>query len=122
MAVTTAQIATTLLRPEPAAGSLDAAAWLMWIEDARRQIKNRLGDLTALDPDDLDYVVREAVALKVKRPDPVKQVAVAIDDGSVSKTYETGAGQVAILDEWWDLLTPEDTDRSAWTINPFGSL
>lgn len=118
MTVTVDQIATTLLRTAPEAGSIDHAAWTMWIEDARRQIKNRLGELALLDQDNLDFVVREAVALKVKRPDAAKSVAVTVDDSSVSKTYESGAGQVAILPDWWELLTPALDERTAFTINP----
>jgi len=119
MTVTVANVATTLLRSPPAEASLDWAAWTMWIDDARRQIKNRLGDLALLDQDDLDYVVRESVALKVKRPDPATQISVSIDDGTISKSYEKGAGQVTITDEWWDLLTPEAVDNGAWTIKPW---
>lgn len=117
MAVIPEDIATTLLRPMP--DQIVISAWEMWIEDARRQIKSRLGDLDLLDQGDLDYVVREAVALKAKRPDGVRKVDVAVDDGSVSKTYEVGTGQVTILDGWWALLTPDEDERGAFTINPF---
>lgn len=120
MAVTSAHIATTLLRPPPALDSLEAQAWEMWIEDARNQITQRFGDIYSLDQATVDYVVREAVALKIKRPDPVLKIDVSVDDGGVSKTYEKGSGQVLILDEWWTMLTPRQdrTSRGAFTITP----
>lgn len=117
MAVTYHDVATTLLRTPPDPASTDARAWTMWIEDARRQIRRRF-DLDALDQDDLDFVVREAVAAKARRPGSERQVSISVDDGSVSRTYETGTGQVTILQEWWDLLTPDTDESGAWTINP----
>lgn len=122
MAVTPADIAKTLVRSAPAAGSAEFLAWELWIEDARRLIQTRLPDLASLDQPTLDYVVREAVALKAKRPDPVTQISVAVEgEASTSKTYEKSTGLIEIRDEWWAMLTPETTDgESAWTINPFG--
>lgn len=120
MAVDLDDVATTLLRSAPTPSSPEGKAWAMWIDDARRQIQGRLGDLDALDQGTLDYVVREAVALKIKRPDPATKVDVTIDDGSLSKTYEKAAGQVTILDEWWNLLSP-GSDAGAWTIRPAGT-
>lgn len=120
MAVDLADIATTLLRSTPASSSAEGRAWVMWVDDARRQIAGRLGDLDALDQANLDYVVREAVALKAKRPDPATKIDVAVDDGSLSKTYEKSAGQVTILDDWWNLLSP-GSDAGAWTIRPAGT-
>lgn len=122
MTVSIDDVATTLLRPTPPNGSLEANAWAMWIDDAERQIEARLGPLDELDPATLAYVVREAVALKVKRPDPVLKVDVTVDDASTSKTYEKSSGHVAILEEWWAMLTPADDGyRGAFTINPFGN-
>ncbi len=122
MLITLDDIATTLLRPTPANDSVDAKAWTMWADDAERQIERRLGPVDQLEQDDVKYVVREAVALKVKRPDPAVKVDVAVDDGSVSRTYERSAGHVTILDDWWALLTPSSRDRprGAFTINPYG--
>lgn len=121
MAVTSTDIAITCGLPTPVDGSPTDLQWSMWIDDVRRLIADRLGDLNALDQDNLDYVVREAVALKVKQPDPVVTVAVAVDDASTSKTYQRSSGQLTILDSWWDLLTPNTRDAGAWTIRPAGS-
>lgn len=124
MTVQLSDIAATLMRPTPAEDSVEGKAWTMWLGDAQRQIEARFDDLSKLDPATLDYVLREAVALKVKRPDPVVKIDVAVDDGSTSKTYERGSGQVEILDSWWAMLTPDPGDDyagGAFTINPFGN-
>lgn len=119
MTVTLDDIATTLLlSPTPAEDSLIGKAWTMWIADAQRQIRSRLGDLDNLDQDNLDYVVREAVAAKARQPDGVTQVSMTVDDGSVSKTYSRSTGLVTITDDWWALLSPTKLDdRGAFTIN-----
>ena len=101
---TVEDVATSLGRPISEVTDAELAQWNMWLGDAERQIRGRLGDVSVLDQEDLAFVEREAVVLKVKRPDPARTVTVAVDDGSVSKTYDSG--QVTILDEWWDLLSP----------------
>lgn len=118
MAVGIDDIATTLLRPAASVTDVEELAWGMWIEDARRQIARRLGDLDDLNQDDLDYVVREAVALKVKRPDEARRVDVSLDDASTSRTYERSTGQVTILDEWWALLSPAVDSGAGFSTRP----
>lgn len=109
MTVTPANVAVALGRATPSAGSPDFAQWEMWISDALMLIDARLGDVSALDQAKLDYVVREAVVAQVRRPDDATQVAVTLDDGSVSRTYRSSRGRIAILDEWWDLLSPPES-------------
>jgi hypothetical protein len=107
MAVLPADIAGTLGRPAPADGSALFTQWELWIGDARRIIKARLGDLDALDQEDLDFVVREAVAEKVRHGDGSTSETVTVDDGTVTKRWENGVtSQIDILDAWWALLTP----------------
>lgn len=106
MAVTPATIATALGVAVPTSGSPAEAQWSMWIDDALMLIEARLGDPSLLDQARLDYVVREAVAAMARRPDDATQVAISVDDGSVSRTYRSGTGRVTILDEWWALLAP----------------
>jgi hypothetical protein len=90
--------------PEP--GSVTEQQWQMWVDDALMLIDARRVLLGAEAPDEarLDYVVREAVAAHIKRPDDATQVTVAVDDGSSSRSYKSGKGRVTILDEWWALL------------------
>lgn len=121
MSVTADDVAETLGRPVPATGSTESKQWSLWIGDAERLIARRFRPLplTALDQDDLDYVIREAVALRVRNPDPVSSTTVSVDDGSVTRRYERASGQIAILPEWWDLLTPAPgADAGAFTIHP----
>lgn len=118
MSVTPADIAVELGRATPSPASFEYAQWERWIADARFLIGKRLGDITALDQPTVDYVVRLAVVAHVRRPDDATQVAVSVDDGSVSKTYRSSKGRVEILDDWWALLSPTDTTGKAFSITP----
>ena len=117
MSVTPADIAVALGRTAPALGSTEHDQWAMWIADALMLITARLGDVSLLDQDRLDYVVREAVVAQVRRPDDVTSVDVAVDDGRVSKRYSSGSGRVTIRDEWWALLSPESSGRRAFEVD-----
>lgn len=121
MAVTPAHIAVELGRTAPDPAEAEYAQWEQWIADARMLISARLGDLTALDQERLDYVVRQAVTAHVRRPDDATQVAVSVDDGNVSRTYRSSRGRVEIIDDWWALLAPVDTTGKAFSITPSGS-
>ena len=46
---------------------------------------------------------------------------VAVDDARVSRRYESSTGQITILPQWWDLLTPVDAASSdgAFTVTPY---
>lgn len=118
MAVTAYTIATALLRDAPATGSAEGLQWAMWITDAELLIKTRLGETYLLDQDVLDYVIREAVVAQVRRPDDATSVSVSVDDGSVSRQYRTGRGRVTILDEWWDLLSPQESGAFSVSLAP----
>jgi hypothetical protein len=121
VAMTPENVAVALGRTAPAADSAEFLQWDMWISDALMLIEARLGDLAELDAGRLDYVVREAVVAQVRRPDDATQVEVRVDDGSVGRTYRSSAGRVTIRDEWWDLLSPDDSTRGAFSIRPYGS-
>lgn len=112
MAVTPANIATELGQAAPASGSITEAQYTAWIAEARFLISNRLGDIAALDQPTVDYVVLHAVAEHARNPLSATQVDVKIDDGSVSKRYQSSAGRVMILPEWWAMLDPDLTDDS----------
>jgi len=106
MSVTPEMIAVALGVAAPVPSSVTEQQWQMWIDDALMLIDTRQTQLNvdSVDEAKVDYVVREAVVAHVKRPDDATQVAVSVDDGSVSKTYRSGKGRVTILDEWWTLL------------------
>ena len=118
MPVTPDDIAVELGRTTPDTDTTEYSQWELWITDARMLISARLGDLTELDQQRLDYVVRLAVAAHVRRPDDATQVAVTVDDGSVSRTYRSSRGRVEIIDDWWALLSPADTTGKAFSITP----
>jgi hypothetical protein len=104
--VTPAMLAVALGQTAPASGSVTEQQWQMWIDDAVMLIESRQNLLDADPPDQakLDYVIREAVVAHIKRPDDATQVTIAVDDGSSSRSYQSGKGRVTILDEWWALL------------------
>lgn len=104
--ITPVDIATELGQNVPAAGSPTAEQWQMWIDDALMLIQNRADGLNAVlvDQIKINYVIRQAVADHVKRPDNATQVTVSVDDASTSRTYRSGAGRVTILDDWWTML------------------
>jgi hypothetical protein len=115
-----ADIAVELGRPSLSSAEVDQ--WQSWIDQARYLIGKRLGNVAALDQADVDYVVLQAVAAHVRNPEDATQVDVAVDDGRVSKRYATGTGRVTIIDEWWDLLTPDGSGAvGAFTISPYGA-
>lgn len=124
MAVTPDDIAVALGRPAPEQSSHAWQQWAMWIADATMLIANRPAgrggplNLAALDTDVLDYVVREAVVAVVRRPDDAVQVDVQVDDGRVSKRYQTSTGRVSILDVWWTLLDPPQADTDSFSVQP----
>lgn len=117
MAVTLEDIATALGRDIPDPDSLTGRQWTQWIDDALMLIEARPLVLDDLNQDRLDYVVREAVAAHVRRPDDSTSVEVSVDDGRVAKRYASASGRVRILDEWWDLLDPGHGDQAAFEIN-----
>lgn len=120
--VTPDDIAVELGRTAPDPASTEYAQWQQWIADALYLIRKRPGIVfDDLDPEDVDYVVRQAVAAHVRRPDDATQVAISVDDGSVSKMYRSSRGRVEIIDEWWALLTPASTATRAFSIRPSGS-
>lgn len=108
MAVTLDDIATRLGVATPANDSPTGKQWLAWIDDAQALIAMRaesLGlTLEGLDPVQRLRVVTLAVVAMARKPDDATTVDVAIDDGRVSRRYESSTGRVGILDEWWTWL------------------
>lgn len=120
--VTPAKIAVALGKAAPEPGSLQEQQWQMWIDDALMLISARATELGLDLPDQakVDYVIREAVVKHVKRPDDATQVTVAVDDGSTSRSYQSGQGRVVVLDEWWDLLGLVEVNTGAYSVDMLG--
>jgi hypothetical protein len=115
MAVTPGMIAVALGQAAPEAGSVTEQQWQLWIDDAYMLIDSRVSSTTpapVIDEARLDYVVREAVVSHVRKPDDATQVTVSVDDGSTSRSYQSGKGRVTILDEWWVLLGLTDSSKA----------
>ena len=122
MSVTPAMIATALGVAAPDSPQFEQ--WELWISDALMLIEARkaeLGIATELDAAKLDYVIRQAVVGHVQRPDDATQVTVAVDDASTSRTYRSGRGRIAILDEWWTLLGLTGSATGAFSVDTVGS-
>ena len=119
-AVTPNDVADRLGRVRPV---FDTPAWLQaqtFIDQADLLITRYQARKALPDPDgaDRDYVILEAVAAVVRKPDDATSVDVQIDDGRVSKRYSSSSGKVS-LEDWWDTLWPEiNTDASAFTVRP----
>lgn len=126
MAVTPAMIAVKLGRAAPEPGSIQEQQWQMDIDDAYMLIENRadeLGvDMATISEIKLDYVVREAVAAYIKRPDDATQVSITVDDGTTSRSYQSGKGRISIIDEWWRMLGLVETESGAFSIDMVPSL
>jgi hypothetical protein len=93
-----------------------AAMWIgqaLTIIEARAVRENTTA--AALDQHVLDMVVTEAVADRFRYPDDATQITVQVDDGQVSRRYESATGQIRIRDEWWNMLFPTNTG-GAFTI------
>lgn len=122
MAVTVEDIAVELGRPTPV-DVTTAGQWSKWIDRAVRLIAERaasLGvDVSSLDPDAVDDVVTQAVALRALAPaDGAEQVTeqASVDDTQVQKSRRYGrtASGPIFLDEWWARLGLSAA-TGAWT-------
>jgi len=85
-------------------------------EERETQIKARLGDLSLLDQDVLNYVLIEAVTAKAQNPTGASSEQ--IDDYRYSLPAESR--RVTILDEWWHMLSPADAASSVFSARPYG--
>lgn len=89
-----------------------------WLNGVELIITNRLSVAVGdLDQAVLVYVETEAVADKVRRGrgDGASSITVSVDDGSVTRRYETGMSAGDITADWWDMLNPL-ARGSAYTI------
>ncbi len=123
MSVTPAMLAVALGQSAPEPGSVTEQQWQMWVNDALMLIEARrisIGESFPPEQAKLDYVVRQAVVAHIKRPDDATQVTIAIDDGSSSRSYQSGKGRVVILDEWWALLGLTETS-GAFSVDMLGT-
>jgi hypothetical protein len=108
-------IATELGRPITTAEEISQVNW--WISGAELKLRNRLGDLAALDSASVNYVVVQAVARRARNPEGKQQER--IDDYSYNLNPSAASAELIITDEEWALLTPT-TERGAFSIRAAG--
>ena len=99
-AATVEDVETAIGRPVSSDAELRQIEW--WLSGVKILIQSRLGDVSALDQDVLRYVSSETVS---------------VDDGSLTRRFETGVQTSDISDEWWALLNPV-TGSSFYSTRP----
>lgn len=104
MAVATHEdVAVSIGRPISTPAEQAQVEW--WLDGAEMVISNQLGDVTLLSQPAVKYVEVEVVAAKVRRHGTLESsITVAVDDGSVTRRYESPVTDEDIRDEWWALL------------------
>lgn len=119
MAVATWQdVAVALGRPASDFNADQQAQITYWLNGVELLIKSRLGRVDALDQDVLKMVETEAVASRFRRLSDggASSITVAVDDGSVTRRYETVSAD-EITDAWWNMLDPS-LNASGWSTRP----
>lgn len=87
-----------------------------WLDGVELLIGLRLGSVVALNQAVLKYVETEAVVAKVNRSGrDESSVTVSVDDGSVTRRYESEMTADDITEAWWSMLAPT-ISGSAYTI------
>jgi hypothetical protein len=76
-----------------------------WLTGIELVLAVRLGTLSALDQEALLYVEVEAAATKVRHHGSLESsITVSVDDGSVTRRYDSPVSDSDISEEWWNLL------------------
>lgn len=104
MAVATYQdVATAIGRPISDQDEQAQVEW--WLNGIELVIIGRLGDVSELSAEVVRYVESEVVAEKVRRAGQAESsITVAVDDGSVTRRYDSPPSDADISAEWWALL------------------
>ena len=116
---TYSDVETALGRP----GSLtraqqDQVTW--WLGGIELLIRNRFGAIEVLDSEAVRYVEAEAAAEKARRAGQSEtSITVSVDDGTVTRRWESPVSASDITEEWWDLLAPKRAS-SAYSTRPAG--
>jgi hypothetical protein len=112
------EVAVALGRPTSDFTADEQAQISWWLNGVELFIVNRLGAVAELDQATVKYVEVEAVAAKVERAKHkgASSVTVNVDDGGVTRRFESPVSADDITDEWWDLLGPES---GAFSTRPY---
>lgn len=89
-----------------------------WLDGVELFITARLGDVAELDQTIVRYVEAEAVAAKVNRAGRTESsVTVSVDDGTVTRRYESVTAD-DVTDAWWNLLDPSSGSGGMHSVRP----
>jgi hypothetical protein len=118
MAVATYEdVEVALGRPISTQAEQDQVEW--WLDGVELFIVARLGPVADLDETIVKYVEVEAVVAKINRSGrDESSITVAVDDGTVTRRYESAVTASDITDEWWNLLDPDSNGATA-SIRPY---
>jgi hypothetical protein len=110
-------VAVALGRPISTEAEQAQVEW--WLSGVELFITARLGDVAELDQDVLLYVEVEAVVAKIQRAGRSESsITVAVDDGSVTRRYESVTAD-DIIDVWWNLLDPTTGSATIHSVRPY---
>lgn len=115
--VTAADVENHMGRPITDAERTQVELWLAWLDGL---ITERLGDPAQLNQATLAMVACEVIASKLSNRTGAISTEVAVDDGRMVTRYATAedSSLAALLDGWWDTLSPAITDSPAFTVAP----
>lgn len=111
-------VAVSLGRPISTDAEQAQVEW--WLNGVELFIAAKLGDVADLNEDAVRYVEVEAVVAKMRRGAlaGASSITVNVDDGGVTRRYESAMSADDITDEWWGLLDP-DVGGGAFTVRPY---
>lgn len=118
MALATWQdVAVALGRPSDSLTPEQQGQITYWLNGVELHLKARLGPIADLDPDAVKYVEIEIAAAKA-RPllagGGASSISVAVDDGTVTRRYDT-VNAADITDDLWSLFGPA-VNATSYTI------
>lgn len=118
MTVTISDIEVGLGRPLTNPEQLQA---YQWVDDATLLITTKFGAAFAdLSASLVDYVIRASIVARFKGSDGdgLSSVSVAVDDGTVTKRWDSNKPQDDwLISGWFDLLAPT-RDAAAFSTRP----
>lgn len=102
------------------AATLDLARVSLLASDVELRIVRRMGPLSGLDQNMVEYVVRKVLARMLRGgvSDGATSVEVRVDDGAVVRRYPESVDPSLITDDLWGLLGWDEGGRDAWSIRP----
>lgn len=109
-------VAVALGRPLSTEAEQAQVEW--WLDGVELFIVARLGPVADLNEAVVKYVEVEAVVAKLNRAGRSESsITVAVDDGSVTRRYESVTAD-DVTDAWWNLLDPTSGSGGMHSVRP----